>query len=104
MSDLPCPGNHNCPLHFHDEDPSYLADPPQARPNDDLELGSGSISTGSVIKKEATQKPQNAQLPVDKRDVGFRRIIRNFTPSYVQALEIDMDDSNQLGSAVDGSS
>lgn len=94
MSDLPCPGNHNCPLHFHDEDPTYLVDPPQTRLNDDLELGSGSISTGSVIKKEAAQKPQNAQHPIDKRDVGFRRIIRNFTPSYVQTHEIDKNYSD----------
>lgn len=80
MSDLSCIGNSNCPIHFHVGDLTYLADPSQTHLNDDLEAGRNSISTGSVIKKEAP-KPQDAQHPNDKNDVGFRRIIRNFTPS-----------------------
>jgi hypothetical protein len=78
MSDLSCPGNSsNCTSHFHVEDPSCLE---KTGPKDlagDLEAGRSTTSATPVVSKEAPR----ARHSVDKNDVGFRRIIRNFTPS-----------------------
>jgi hypothetical protein len=81
MSASSCPGDSShCQQHFHDEDPKYLhntshgslADPEAAR-----------TSTSAILEsnKEEREATPLQQATFDKRDVGFRRIIRNFTPS-----------------------
>jgi len=84
MSDLPCPGDSNCQKHFHDEDPSYLAEEGRAKVEDDIEAARSSVSTaiGSDKPSQTGQPAQQAQPSSDKKDRGFRRIIRNFTPSW----------------------
>lgn len=72
----------NCPLHFHDEDPIYLSEAIPKHVNNDMEAALSSTMTGSVTSREAA-KTQNAPPSSAKGDTGFRRIIRNFTPSYV---------------------
>jgi hypothetical protein len=80
MSGTSCPGDSTtCEHHFHDEDTSYLTNEDQ---HTDLEAAMSGASTGpSITKKE--QEAQPSQPAIDKHNVGFRRIIRNFTPSYV---------------------
>ena len=86
MSESACHGDSsNCQSHFHDEDPKYLADASPTHLENDPELGRDIASVGPGDNKESRES-QNTPRLSDKRDVGFRRIIRNFTPSYVQAL------------------
>jgi hypothetical protein len=86
MSNLSCPGDsNNCGSHFHDEDPIYSADITPANLESDPEAG-----RNLVVDKEAQEAP-HVQHPIDKSDVGIRRIIRNFTPSYVQVLPMPCD-------------
>jgi hypothetical protein len=95
MSNQSCPSDsRNCGLHFHDEDPRYLADAIQTHLNDDPEAGPGTTLTGSVTSKDVP-KPQNVQSSDDKTDVDFQRIIRNFTPSYVQFVQPDPIDADE---------
>ena len=91
MPESSCPGDSsNCQSHFHDEDPRYLPDASSANSQDDLEAGRsvtlGSITpAGPVANKEAEEAGHAQDC---NEDVDFRRIIRNFTPSYVQASVI----------------
>jgi len=79
MSGTSCPGDSTtCEHHFHDEDTRYLTNEDQ---HTDLEAAMSGASTGpSITKKE--QEAQPSQPTIDKHNFGFRRIIRNFTPSW----------------------
>ena len=93
MSDLSCPGNSSsCHNHFHVEDPRYLGEEAQAHLETDTEAGKSSTSASLGADKHS-QNAQNAQHSSDKKDIGFRRIIRNFTPSYVEATLFSCDGS-----------
>lgn len=85
MSDSSCPGDSsNCQYHFHVEDPRYLSEHGGAHLEEDSEQGKSSTSNTPGVS-QTPQEAQHAQQPIDKNDVGFRRIIRNFTPSYAVA-------------------
>lgn len=101
MPDLPCIGCRNCPDHPHTNDQGDTVDPSQTHLNNDLELGTSSIATGSAIKNE-TKYPQGGHHQNDRVEVGFRRIIRNFTPSYVYILVIDVDHADHSGLLIVG--
>ena len=62
-----------------------MADTSQKHLNSDLESAPNTNVTGSEATKEVLQT-HNVQSSSDIRDAGLRMIIRNFTPSYVQAL------------------
>ena len=79
-----------------------MAGPSHAHLNDDPEVGRSSSATGAMIKNEA-QHPQGDQHTNTKSDVGFRRIIRNFTPSYVHDPIIIIKYTNQIDFLVVGS-
>ena len=93
MPDPSCIGYRNCPDHSHIDDQRDTVDPSRTHLNNDLELGRSSIATGSAIKDETTH-PQSDQHRNEKNETGFRRIIRNFTPSYVHIPMIDVNYAN----------
>jgi hypothetical protein len=104
MSIQSCPGDSsNCQLHFHDEDPRYLVDTVQTHRDDDPEAGLRSTVTGPVVKMEA---PTTGNVPLSNNEsiVGFRRLICNFTPSYVKAFCSDLVDADEHLFVIDGSS
>jgi len=88
MSDLSCPGTSStCQHHFHVEDPEDPGNDGQTHFNAVSEENKTSALADPGINKEAQEA-----LPVgrsyDKENHWFRRIIRNFTPSYVAAVRI----------------
>jgi hypothetical protein len=92
MVDLSCPGNSSCQTHFHVEDPRYLGEEAQTHLEDDTEAGKSSTSASLGVDKHS-QSAQHAPDSSDKKDLGFRRIIRNFTPSYVETALLTCDGS-----------
>lgn len=90
MSESSCPGDsRNCHSPFHDEDSRYIAGENPTSLKSDLVVEKSMDQAGSVVTDGAqeTQETQNAQNPGDeKQEPIFRRVIRNFTPSYVKAL------------------
>jgi hypothetical protein len=87
MSVSTCPGDSsNCDSHFHDEDTRYPAKKDSTNLENNPVIDSSMTSAGSEINNEVkkAQKAQDAQTRSDeKEEVGFRRIILNFTPSHV---------------------
>ena len=87
MSESSCPSDsRNCDSHFHDEDSRYLVDTDLTSLKVDLVAENSMTHAGSVIEDGAqeAQEALNVQNPGDeKQEAVFRRIIRNFTPSYV---------------------
>lgn len=83
MPELSCSGrSSSCHFHFHVEDPSNLAKSVEDRTGEDPEAGVNVPSAIPIAKKtEPVQQAQQTQGSNDEKDVGFRRIIRNFTPS-----------------------
>jgi tellurite resistance protein TehA-like permease len=81
--------NSNCPDHYHAEDPIFTNGETRQRPQP---MTQPSTSSGEQVSN-STLEPEEGTLPSEKKDVvkpgygpddhGFRRIIRNFTPSYV---------------------
>jgi hypothetical protein len=94
MSELSCPGDSsNCHSHFHDEDSRHLATTNPTRLEENL-VGDRSITpVASAFDNEASEAPeaQPAQnLIGEEKEAMFRKIIRNFTPSYAKvSLRID---------------
>jgi hypothetical protein len=105
MSNLSCPSDSNdCGSRLHIEDPTYSAVMSPVNLESDPEVGRDLTSTSCAVDKEAQEAP-HAQHPIDKRDAGIRRIIRNFTPSYVPVpqfymIEIDKIHINTGGSSL----
>ncbi|KAF2740104.1 hypothetical protein EJ04DRAFT_232957 [Polyplosphaeria fusca] len=82
MLDQACLGNHgNCQHHFHDEDPKYLAENVSKRLENDSEAQESSTSAVFEANKAIQQQPLAPQTGGKPR-LGFRGIIRNFTPSW----------------------
>src|SRR5277367_3195228 len=80
--------NSNCPDHYHAEDPIFTNGETRQRPQ---AMTQPSTSSGGQVS-DSTLEPKEGTRPSEKKDVepeygpddrGFRRIIRNFTPSYV---------------------
>jgi hypothetical protein len=86
-ADSPCPGNNvDCHSHFHDEDPKYLAAEDRMHVEHDIEEGLRNTSSPEARMVQTPKAEQdNAQLSC-KEGLGFRGVIRNFTPSYVELL------------------
>jgi len=88
MSESTCPGDSsNCHSHFHDEDSRYLAKKDPTDLENNLVVDRSLTSARSAINNEAkeAQEAQHTQNPSKENEGAvFRRIIRNFTPSYVQ--------------------
>lgn len=102
MTDLSCTGNSNGPNHFHADDQIYRAEPSQAHLDIDLEMDRISPATGAIIENQA-QNSQGDQHSNTKNEVGFRRIVRNFTPSYVYILMIIINFASSIDVFVVGS-
>lgn len=83
MSSLSCSGkSHDCLSHFHDEDPAFLKGIAQTNADNNVEAGAATASADKLATEE-DKVAARAETHSSKKDVGFRRIIRNFTPSYV---------------------
>jgi hypothetical protein len=88
MSQSSCPGDSNCHSHFHDEDSRYLAKTNPTYLEENLVVDRSMPPTAPALDNGAKEAPeaQNAQNTSDEgREAMFRRIIRNFTPSYAKA-------------------
>lgn len=82
MSDLSCSGkSHNCPSHFHDDDPEYWTSKALINASNEPEASRATASERQVT--EESKAATSAQTQSNKQDAGLRRVIRNFTPSYV---------------------
>ena len=91
MADPNCPGDSvNCQHHFHDEDTKYLVD--QAPEGSKTGVAAANpipaAVAGNTESLQATQAMPQVDCDPDPETggiprVGFRGIIRNFTPSYV---------------------
>jgi hypothetical protein len=83
--------NSNCPDHYHAEDPIFTNGETRQRPQAQLTTGS-SKSSGRQVSDSALEW-EDGTLPSEKKGViepehgpddrEFRRIIKNFAPSYV---------------------
>lgn len=88
MSESSClDDSRNRHSHFHDEDSRYQSNTDPQDEENSLPVESSITPAGSAIGNEAQVAPaaQHGQISSDeKQDFVFRRIIRNFTPSYVK--------------------
>src|SRR5437588_10853788 len=80
----------NCPEHFHADELIFSKTESRQRPRlleepSSSSEGHASNSTDATIENENGNEPA-VELYCDPDDHGFRRIIRNFTPSYVCRL------------------
>src|SRR5256885_16477399 len=71
-------GNGTCGEHYHADDPIFKKKEAMQQSNSDSERQTSNSSLEPEKKEEA-----KVELYNDPDDHGFRRIIRNFTPSYV---------------------
>jgi hypothetical protein len=79
-----------CPEHYHADDPIFTNSEArqrlQPRPLEQVSAsttGQASDTTLANEKPETDKRPADVELDCDPEKHGFRRIIRNFTPSYV---------------------
>jgi hypothetical protein len=85
--------DRTCPEHYHAEDPIFTNSEARQRPRptEQPSTGSGGQASDSTLepKKDAlvNEKRTDVELIYDPDDHGFRRIIRNFTPSYVYRID-----------------
>lgn len=81
MSEVICSSDSsNCHHHFHAEDQKYLAEKETTHLREELKAGE-SQNSNSAVNDNNLLGAQDAQHPSSKMDHGFRRIVRNFTPS-----------------------
>ena len=78
----------SCPEHFHADDLIFLETESRQRPRP---LEQPSTSSGGHVSDSTDATLENEKKPAvglqdDPDDRRFRRIIRNFVPSYVQRL------------------
>lgn len=106
-------GDGNCTLHYHSEDPIFTASSPRLSSQTQLLKQRSASSTKdrpsslpanheSNNGHPAPMQKQDATLPeCDPDDRGLRRIIRNFTPSYVHLNRDPMLCSRDLDHALE---
>jgi hypothetical protein len=94
MSDAPAA---TCPNHFHDEDTRYWAGSDHKMLESPVGEVSRSIPVAHAMDKNA-QSVEPAQQICDT--LGFRGIIRNFTPSYVNSLSATQYDLKLIRSSL----
>jgi hypothetical protein len=83
MSDAPAATAATCTNHFHDEDTIYWAGSDHAT----LESPVGQESRSTSVAHKVDKNVQNVEPAQQTCDtLGFRGIVRNFTPSYVNSL------------------
>jgi hypothetical protein len=77
-----------CPEHFHADDPIFSKTESRQRPRlvEKPSISSEGHVSDSIDGTTANEKKPAVELYDDPDDHGFRRIIRNFTPSYVCRL------------------
>ena len=93
-STITCSGTDasgSCPNHYHAQDPIFKPDASNPRSTSQTRLvnqngdsiSSGHDETSATAKTQAQQQPATPMADCDPDDRGFKRIVRNFTPSYV---------------------
>jgi hypothetical protein len=83
--------NNNCSDHYHAQDPIFTngetRQRPPARPMEQPStISEGQASDPTLVPEKGTfqsEKEGGSEPEYNPDDHGFRRIIRNFTPSYV---------------------
>jgi hypothetical protein len=92
LSDMPTPAescnNGACPEHFHADNDIFTKTESRQRPRPSERPSTrseGHVSDFTDATLESEKKPA-VELYYDPHDHGYRRIIRNFTPSYVCQL------------------
>lgn len=79
---------HDCPLHFHASDPVFvkedIASVAQSLSEEQHTVTNRQHTSAGTVspKKRTTDEEQDGGVDLGStKDLGFRRIIRNFTPS-----------------------
>ena len=113
-STLACGGdsagaNGVCTLHYHAQDPIFTGN--NSDPSSQTQLlkqrngssparrassSSANREAGAVDSRTKVQKKEVEQIDCDPSDRGFRRIVRNFTPSYVSIYTFNECDRDAL--------
>jgi hypothetical protein len=85
--------NGNCPEHYHAKDPIFTNSEARQRPRptEQPSTSSGGQASESTLEPEkdtlTNEKRTDVEVVYDPDDHGFRRIMRNFTPSYVSRID-----------------
>jgi hypothetical protein len=70
----------NCQSYFYDEEPTHPVERDHIDLNREAEEGNGH-PVEALGAGKSSQQAQHTQPSSDMKSTGFRRIIRNFTPS-----------------------